>query len=81
MSSSRQIRFEGRSAVVTGAASGIGRAVAELLRDEGAAVLAVDRNAELLADARGLRAARLRPLDPGWRRMPWLRRPKLLTCS
>jgi NAD(P)-dependent dehydrogenase (short-subunit alcohol dehydrogenase family) len=53
VSSSRQTRFEGRSAVVTGAASGIGRAVAELLRDEGAAVLAVDRNAELLAGLEG----------------------------
>jgi NAD(P)-dependent dehydrogenase (short-subunit alcohol dehydrogenase family) len=32
-------------AVVTGAASGIGKAIAELLRDEGAEVLAVDRDA------------------------------------
>jgi NAD(P)-dependent dehydrogenase (short-subunit alcohol dehydrogenase family) len=46
-------RFEGRTAVVTGAASGIGRATAERLRDEGAAVLAVDRNGELLATLEG----------------------------
>src|SRR5205814_2142575 len=35
-------RFEGRCAVVTGAASGIGRASARRLAAEGAAVLAVD---------------------------------------
>ncbi|MAS41685.1 MAG: oxidoreductase [Rhodobacteraceae bacterium] len=35
-------RFEGRSAVVTGAGSGIGRATALLLAEEGAKVLAVD---------------------------------------
>ncbi len=46
-------RFEGRMAVVTGAASGIGRATAERLRDEGASVLAVDRNGELLATLEG----------------------------
>jgi NAD(P)-dependent dehydrogenase (short-subunit alcohol dehydrogenase family) len=52
-SSTRQPRFAGRRAVVTGAASGIGRATAELLRDEGAAVLAVDRNEQLLATLEG----------------------------
>jgi len=36
-------RLEGRKAVVTGAASGIGRASAELFAAEGARVLAVDR--------------------------------------
>lgn len=36
-------RLAGRRAIVTGAASGIGRATAELFAAEGAAVLAVDR--------------------------------------
>lgn len=36
--------LEGRHAVVTGAASGIGRAAARLLRDRGARVAAIDRN-------------------------------------
>ena len=36
-------RLEGRAAIVTGAASGIGRASAELFASEGARVLAVDR--------------------------------------
>jgi len=39
-------RFEGRTALVTGAASGIGLATARRLADEGAVVLMVDRNAE-----------------------------------
>lgn len=53
MSSIGQSRFSGRAAVVTGAASGIGRATAERLRDEGAAVLAVDRNEPLLGTLEG----------------------------
>lgn len=37
-------RLAGRSAVVTGAASGIGRAIAILFAEEGAQVLAIDRD-------------------------------------
>jgi 3alpha(or 20beta)-hydroxysteroid dehydrogenase len=41
-------RFDGRSAVVTGAASGMGRAVAGRLHAEGAAVVLVDRDLDTL---------------------------------
>jgi NAD(P)-dependent dehydrogenase (short-subunit alcohol dehydrogenase family) len=44
-------RFTGRNALVTGAASGIGRATALRLAAEGAAVACLDRNAEGLAAA------------------------------
>lgn len=37
-------RFEGRTAIVTGAGSGIGREIAQRLADEGAWVLAADRD-------------------------------------
>lgn len=40
-----------QAAIVTGAASGIGRALTDQLRSSGAEVLAVDTNAEGLADA------------------------------
>src|SRR5688500_12482045 len=39
-------RFEGKTAVVTGAASGIGRRIAERLAAGGAAVLLADANRE-----------------------------------
>ena len=58
MNSSRQTRFEGRRAVVTGAASGIGRATAELLAELGARVAVAGRRAELLEEtAAAIRAA------------------------
>lgn len=44
------MRFEGKSAIVTGAASGIGRAVAVQLASEGARVVIGDRNMEGLAE-------------------------------
>jgi NAD(P)-dependent dehydrogenase (short-subunit alcohol dehydrogenase family) len=50
-------RLEGRSAVVTGAASGIGRASAMLFAKEGAAVVCVDRVGEVEATAEAIRKA------------------------
>ena len=44
-------QLNGRRALVTGAADGIGRAIAELYAREGASVLAVDISAEKLHDA------------------------------
>jgi len=46
-------RLKGKRAIVTGAGQGIGRAAAELFAAEGAEVLAVDRNADALADLAG----------------------------
>jgi NAD(P)-dependent dehydrogenase (short-subunit alcohol dehydrogenase family) len=48
-----EITLTGR-AVITGAASGIGRAVAEAARDAGAEVIAVDRSADGLATLQGV---------------------------
>ena len=42
--------FSGRTALITGGASGIGRCTALRLASEGAAVVAVDVNDEALAD-------------------------------
>lgn len=43
------MRFDGKTAVVTGANSGIGRATLELLVESGASVLGVDRDVSALA--------------------------------
>ena len=45
-------RFQGRAAIVTGGASGIGRAIAARLAAEGAAVSLWDINADALAEAK-----------------------------
>lgn len=45
------MRLSGRAAIVTGAASGIGRATAQLFADEGGRVLAIDLPGKGLADA------------------------------
>ncbi len=47
-------RFEGKVALLTGAASGIGRAVAQRLADEGASVLGIDVNVQGLAETEAL---------------------------
>ncbi|KQU49784.1 NAD(P)-dependent oxidoreductase [Sphingomonas sp. Leaf339] len=48
-------RLRGKRAIVTGAAQGIGRASAEMFAREGADVIAVDRNADMLASVAGCR--------------------------
>src|SRR6202790_5897124 len=53
----RMYILKGKSAIVTGAASGIGRASAMLFAAEGAAVLALDRAVEVQATAAAIRAA------------------------
>jgi NAD(P)-dependent dehydrogenase (short-subunit alcohol dehydrogenase family) len=49
--------LQGKTAIVTGAASGIGRASAMLFAAEGAAIVALDRAAEVEATAAAIRAA------------------------
>lgn len=61
------MRFEGKKVLVTGAASGIGRATAILFAREGASVTIGDINAEGLAQTAGLMAttARVHVYDAG----------------
>lgn len=56
-------RLAGKTAVITAAAQGIGRATAELFIAEGAKVIATDINDALLADLKGCEVRRLDVLD------------------
>jgi len=56
-------RLAGKTAFITAAGQGIGRASAELFRDEGARVIATDRDEALLADLAGCTSRRLDVTD------------------
>src|SRR5262245_14456018 len=65
MSEAGKERLKGRRVIVTGAASGIGKAIAELFHREGAKLTLIDVNeASLLPVAQALEAIAL-PLDLG----------------
>jgi len=57
-------RLAGKTALVSAAGQGIGRATAELFASQGATVLATDINADLLAGVAGCRTRRLDVRDP-----------------
>lgn len=56
-------RLEGKTALITAAGQGIGRACAELFSSEGARVIATDINAEALASLQGMETAVLDVTD------------------
>ena len=57
-------RLQGKTALITAAGQGIGRASAELFAREGARVIATDINTELLRDIDGCETRELNVLDP-----------------
>lgn len=57
-------RLSGKTALVTAAGQGIGRATAQAFAREGARVIATDRDAALLASLAGITTRRLDVLDP-----------------
>lgn len=56
--------LDGRHAVVTGGGTGIGRAIAEALRDAGAAVTVTGRRESVLAEVAGCTPVRMDVSDP-----------------
>ena len=62
-----QLDFSGKTAIVTGAAQGIGRAIVSALAESGAQVVALDRDAEGLERAKAAGASMTVTLDLGER--------------
>lgn len=56
-------RLDGKTALITGGGSGIGRAIAHALSDAGAEIVLVGRRAEALKTALGVRPGAIVPLD------------------
>ncbi len=54
--SAAAVRYQGKTALITGAGAGIGRAIAERLGAEGAAVVALDRDPDGLAETEAILA-------------------------
>src|SRR6476659_5441350 len=57
-------RLQGKTALITAAAQGIGRASAELFAAEGARVIATDINTDLLKDIKNFETRALDVLNP-----------------